>query len=352
MKYDNQLAGVKEKLASSQNILIALPPQATVGELAAALALYLALEQSNKKVAIVTESTIRVGHSHLFGVDKIQDKLPPTDNGDYVVVLGGVVNPDGTIPSLEKMDYFPTGSDLNLVFRVLPGQKFEPTHVTPKREGGGFDLIFTIGATTLDTLGSLYTSTPDLFSKAYLVNIDKRGGNAYFGATNIVDPAASSVSEMMSSLIQSLQLTFDGDIATNILSGIFESTANLQAPDVTAETFEAVAAAMRVGGRKPIIVATPGSIPTTVPEPATPVMEPGQPPAFMQPKEEPKASESYTVPPVTGLPHEQEPQPVPYQTSENKPTSSPEETPSGEQATTQTPEADWLTPKIFKGSVG
>lgn len=346
MKYDNQLAPVKEKLATAQNILIALPPEPSIDELAASLALYLALEQSGKKVAIVTEGTIRVGHSHLFGVGKIQNKLPPTNNGDYVVVLGGVVNPDGTIPSLEKMDYFPTGSDLNLVFKVLPGQKFEPTHVIPKREGGGFDLIFTIGATALDTLGSIYTSNPEVFTKAHVVNIDKKAGNSYFGTTNIVDPASSSICEMVSSLIQSLQLTFDGDIASNILAGIFEATSNLQASSVTAETFEAAAVAMRVGGRKPVVADIPGSI-TPV---SVPMMEPGQPPAFMEPPSGPVPAESFTIPPVAGMPHEQEPQPAPYQTSENQP--SPEETPSGEQAQTKAPEADWLTPKIFKGSVG
>ena len=191
MKYDSQLAGVKERVTSAQNILITLPPQSSVDELAASLALYLALEQSSKKVAVVTEDIIRVGHSHLFGVGQIQNKLPPTNNGDYVVVLGGVVAADGTIPSLEKMDYFPTGSNLNLVFKVVPGQKFEPTHVTPKREGGGFDFIFAIGATTLDTLGSIYTGNQEIFSKAHLINIDKKAGNAYFGTTNIVDPASS-----------------------------------------------------------------------------------------------------------------------------------------------------------------
>lgn len=320
MKYDAQLSELQKVLPGAKNILIALSSQPAVDDLAAGLALFLSLTSAGKNVSIVSEGVIRVGHTNLFGIGQIQNKLPQTSGGNLVVSLGGVVS-GGTVPALEKLDWYPQGSDLNLVFHVIPGQKFEPTHITPRFEGGSFDLIFVIGAQSLASLGSIYLGHEESFRNIPLANIDNKAGNGGFGTTNVVDPNASSASEIMTQVLTPLQLSFEGDIASNLLAGIFAATNNLQGTNTGADTYGAVALAMQMGGQRPQSAAQP------TPE----AVSFGQ--AFSQPQPAPVPVGSAPVPPVQ-----------PESASEP----SPEEQPAGEEVVT--PENDWLTPKIFKGS--
>ncbi len=58
-------------------------------------------------------------------------------------------------------------------------------------------MIFVIGADSLNELGSIYTQNQTLFTPGQIINIDNSQTNAQYGATNIVDSNASSVSEMI-----------------------------------------------------------------------------------------------------------------------------------------------------------
>lgn len=329
MKYQSELSQVQQLLPNAQIILIALPSDADIDVLASGLALFLSLEQANKKVTIATEGVIKVGHTHLFGVGKIQNKLPQLSGGDFIITLGGVATPDGKVPAVEKMDYFPTGTDLNLVFKVVPGQKFEPTHLTPKFSSGGFDLIFILGALTLQSLGSIYTNNSQAFSGVHIININNRQETP-FGTTNIIDAQVSSMSEIVAQVLPTLGLPLAGDIATNILNGIFEVTNNLSVGNIGADTYEVVALSLRNGGQKPAsTVAQPSPVASPV------VTAPVDLSKIFNTPVNP-ASDNFIVPPVVSSV-----QPVAQ-----------EEMPIGEGVETINPEADWLTPKIFKGGKG
>lgn len=363
MKYEAELGELKNLLSSAQNILITLPQEINIDKLATGLAIGLSLEQMGKKVDIVTEGVVRVEHTSLFGVDRIKNKLPEGSAGDFIIILGGVANPDGTVPAAEKVDYFPSGSDLNLVFRVKPGHKFEPTKITTHYDSGGFDLIFTIGSANLESIGSVYTGNQSIFQSLHLVNINNQPASSQFAAYSVIDPNAASLSEMVSYILQTLGLPLGGDIATNILSGIFAATNQLQDPRVNADTYAAVAEAVRAGGQKLGTASVQPTVPLSQPvspEPAVSLNQFIQPPVIqpsagfdlskvfqtpIQTQPEPQLQpDSFTVPPVVPGSPEVKPEAQPdYQPSS-------EETPRGEAAVSQAPEADWLTPKIFKGS--
>lgn len=308
MKYDGQLQELSKVLSSAKNVLVALPPQATLDHLAAGLALFLSLKLLGKEASIVTEDIIRVGHSHLFGVGQIQNKLTPTRGGNLVVTLGGVATGDDQIPVpvLEKLDWYKEGYDLNLVFHVLPGQRFEPTHITPRPSFGGYEVILVVGVPQLNALGSIYVTDQGVFA-THVVNLDNQPQNTQFGTTNVVDPAVS-LSEIAGWILLDLSLPFDGDVGSNILAGVFAATGNLTGGKVGADTYTLVGEALRKGGQKPQSLGL-----------ATVGME------FVQPQ----------TPISTPL----EKQPT-YQPS-------PEEVPMGEEVVTPSP--DWLVPKVFRG---
>lgn len=358
-KYDAQITELKNLLPSAKTILIALPANASIDQLASGLALFLTLEAAGKQVSIVCDDTIKVGQAHLFGIDHVQKTIPSTEGGNLTLVLEGVAASDNTVPALEKLDWYAENNNLNLVFHVLPGQTFQPAKIVPKYQGSGFNLIFTVGAVNLNALGNIYSANTQAFSGTHIVNIDTQVANTSFGQTNVLDTNASSVSEVMTSVITDLGLNLDADTASNLLAGIFDVTNNLTDPKVTAETYMAVANCLRVGGRKPSslvgIIQSQSSpaydlsalIPASQGEPKSQPVSSAtmQTVSQMQPQE-------YATPlaanPIDAGDHE-----APVNVSQaplqaNQP--SPEERPVEEGVISETVEPEWLTPKIFKGS--
>lgn len=328
-KYDNQIGELKNLLPNVKNILIAVCSGANIDKLAAALSLYLSLSSAQKQVSIVCDDTIQVAEAHLFGIDKVQ-KSYSSGGGDFILTLEGVAIPDvgsetgWKVPALSTMDYVAENNNLNLIFHCLPGQTFQPTGVVPHYQGSGFNLIITIGAPDLNSLGLIYQQNQGAFSGVNIVNIDNQAGNTGFGQTNVTDQSTSSISEMLVDLIPSLGLPFDADTSSNLLAGIFSATSNLTAGNLNADTFMAVANCLRAGGKKPManeILSGQGLNLSGL------VTQSQFSPQPLQPTPEPTSATPTIVP----------------------------EVPRGEVATPGTEieaEPDWLTPKIFKAGQG
>ncbi|MBI2011369.1 hypothetical protein HYS91_01240 [Candidatus Daviesbacteria bacterium] len=347
-KYDSQIADLPSKVQTAGNILISLPVNITIDHLAAGLALYLSLQSKGyQNVSIATEGQILVSHSNLFGIGEVKKELP-SSGGNLILTLEGVVASDGTVPALEKLDWYPQGQDLNLVFHILPGQKFEPRNITPKYQSSGFNLIFTVGTTNLNELGGTYLNNTNSFQGVPLVNIDNQANNSMFGTYNIVDANASSLSEMVANLMPSLGLTLDVDSGTNISIGIYSATNNLTSR-VSADTFLSLANAMQAGAKNPLTQAQPSAAPQPIQQPTPQTQQPGfdlRGFTGQIPSQQQVQTDNFTVPPVINSQPEQT-------QAQSAPT---EEVPSGEYATSSSgegeasPAPDWLTPKVYKGT--
>ena len=350
-KYDVQLGDLKNKLASASSILIVVPGQITVDKLASSLALFLSLEQLGKQVDIISEGTVLVAHSNLYGVGKVKSALPQIGGGDFTLTLEGVVAPDGTVPSLEKLDWFPEGANLNLVFHVLPGQKFQPSQIVPKYQSSASSssLVFVIGAANLNELGGIYTNNQQAFSGSFVVNLDNNSANTNFGQVNVVDPAASA-SEIVAQVFNSLGLNQNSDIASNILTGVYNFTNNLTA-NVNPDTFIIVGQAMQAGGKVPTTnvnpMPNPSGIPALPPMPEQPV---SQPQVNVQPQVAPQ-----TVAQPAPVQVQPEPLVAPQQNPlQSNPFMAAPPNIGGQDTSTQpdtsNPSPDWLTPKVYKGT--
>lgn len=346
MKYTQEISQIQPTLTSAQNILIVLSSEISIDKLAAGLSLFLSLKQFGKNVSIVTEGIIRVGHSDLFGVGQVGSQIIATKGGDLTITLGGIVSPDGKVPALQNLDWAPTGAekkDLKLTFHVMQGQKFEPTFITPNFEGGGFELIFVLGAENLNVTGGIYANNPQIFASSQIINIDNQETNSKFGTTNIVDSQASSLSEIIGQVIQGLNIPYDNDIATNILSGIFDATTNLASEKVGAETYEMVANALKVGGKKPVINISSSMINNIPQTPAATDVPAENIPINTSPGFD--LSKIFNAPVTISTPDNFTVPDVVQDVVQ-------EEAVVGEGVETMSPEADWLTPKIFKGGQG
>lgn len=384
MKYDSQLGDLKNQLASVKNVLVALPASASVDEMAAGLALYLALENAGKQVSIVSASNLLVSHSNLYGIGEIKNEIKASGAGNLILTLEGVVDPQtNTPPALESLDWYPEGENLNLVFKVVPGQRFEPRNIVPKVEGAGLEMVFVVGAAQLDELGEIYIPHQQVFSAAKIINIDNNLNNNRFGMVNIVDQEVATLSEMIGQLLTDLGLQLDGDIATNILTGIYEQTNHLTV-NVKADTFMVAGMALQAGGRvpqaeqiaqpsqtqvpfvqQPIVMNQP-QVEMINPQPVVPQAEVTAQPQVNFSQFE-ASQNQYDLSKIFGIPQDsqitnetvQTPQinEAPVQPAQVVPHK--EEAPSGEFATStsgeseaEQPAPDWLVPKIYRGGSG
>lgn len=258
LKYDHQLSEVKSRLPAANRVLIVLPQNLNTDNLAAGLALYLSLKSAGKKVDIVSTGTPLVSQSNLFGIGEVRNHVAKAGAGNFIISLEGVVDNTGTmqqVPALEKLDWYPEGSKLNLVFHVVPGQRFEPSNITSRHEEAGYDLTWVIGCQSLNELGDLFISNSQYFAQSQVINIDNNQINGYYGFANIVDPQASSLSEIVAQILPSLTLNIDKDVASNVISGIYSATNNLT-QKINPDTFMIVSQAVQVGGTLPGVAPT------------------------------------------------------------------------------------------------
>jgi hypothetical protein len=200
---------------------------------------------------------------------------------------------------------------------VIPRQRITPPtkdQIELAYSGISSDTVIMVG-------GANESHFPAISSKeligANIVHVGTRdltlsSGKAYISFSR----PASSVSEVVASLIKESGLSFDEDIATNLLMGIEAASNSFNETSVTAETFAIISELMRAGGKRTVF--QPTAKKEEFPEGAIPgVMQQSAVATLQQNKQNLK-----TEPLQEELEEEEK-----------------EETPS-----------DWLQPKIYKGT--
>ncbi len=284
---------LKKLIEEAVAIDIFLPAEPKFDQVAAALALRLALSKRGKSATVVSVAPMVVDFSHLVGVESVK---PRVESGkDLVVSL------NYPLEQIEKVSYNDDGGRLNLVVQPKEGApKIEQNQMSFSYQGNTKSVPMVIGIDSPGRLGSLAAQV-DLKEA---INLDLLPNNPRFGTLNLIDPGASSFSEMAVALISGLNYAFDQDIANNLFLGMQKVTNNFVADNVTADTFEAAAICLRWGAKR-----NPGFSPVK-----KPIFEKNQLPIKGKPFLPEKPPENSLKKPDAG------------------------------------PSPDWLEPKIFKSS--
>lgn len=283
---NDQLQALKTKLGEAKSTLLVVPENPSQDVVAASLAFYLSLSQSGKTCSIVASNAPVVRDSHLVGLDKITTDV----GGENLVITLNV--PENAI---DKVTSNTEGGHLNLIINPAKGTPvITDKDIKFSYSGATADLVIVIGAADLKDVGSLAEKENELFALERLANISNQVGS--FGSINITDPSSSN-SELVTALLKELSLPMDVDIANNLMRGIEEATDGLSSPNMTADTFEALAVLYRTGARRtaPLNPAPTASIVNDLPivdngAPLAPVKTaetplPDQPqPDWLQPK--------------------------------------------------------------------
>ena len=240
----NVLTKLHEVVTKGNSGAIALPPNPTADATAAACALYLGLTKMGKSLTLACSGKPQFD---LVGTDKIQNNL--VGSGDNLVISFPY-----TEGSIDKVDYNIQGNSFNLIIAPRQGfPKLDPQQVKYNYTGGTVDFIITLDAPSLNSLGNIYSDNQNQFVGHDIINVDRHLTNAFFGTVNFVNKTASSISELALSILQNLQIEMDRDMATNLYAGVSSATNNFTSYSVNADTFEHIAALLRMGAVKKVL---------------------------------------------------------------------------------------------------
>jgi hypothetical protein len=246
----------KSMIDKSKSILILLPTKPRLDQVSAGLSLFLLLKD-RKQIQISSPTPMTVGFNKLVGVNKITQDL---GNKNLVVSFAAYKAND-----IEKVSYDIENGQFQLT--VIPKQNINPPtkdQVKLSYSGLAADTVTIIGGANESHFPAIASN--DLAS-ASLIHIGTRDISLPSSKSYIsFSRPASSVSEVVYSLIKEGGMSIDSDIATNLLMGIEEGSNGFTANGVSAETFAVVAELMRAGGKRPSQVSTQkGYQPTPIP---------------------------------------------------------------------------------------
>lgn len=238
----DQVSQLRELVSTAQSILVMLPSEAKLDQIASGMALTTCLEQAGKQVTLLSPTPLGLDQQSLGGISQVHTQL---GNRDLTVSF------DYHPEAVDKVSYHIDDQQQRfyLVIKPQKGQKpLDKSTVQFTYTGAEADIIFLIGIHDFDSLEQLYFGFEQLYQTAIVVTFHTFEPS--IGSFKLDASGTSSLSESMSVLLQGLGYPLIADAATNLLSAIERETDNFQSLAMSAETFEIVAWLMRSGGRR------------------------------------------------------------------------------------------------------
>lgn len=347
---------IKEHLSKSQQVGVVVNRNPNLDAMAAALGLYLSLKQAGKNVVIVSPTDPIVEISNLVGIDKVKKSLGG-EGGDLTISFP---YREGEV---EKVSYNidEQSGHFNLVIKAgNKGLTFEEKEVLFKRGGKSLHMLFLIGVPSLSEVSDVLSS--DIHKNAVVVNIDNKQNNQQFGDVVAVFPQSSSLSEQIADFLTlpDTNMQVDTDIAQNLLSGITYATNDFQDPKTSHLAFEMAGILMRRGAvryaRAHTVEERKQSQAYTPQQPQSQPVNQQPRPQQVQPQhmpvQQPRPQQSYpTQQPRQQFTMQQAPQPQRMQSAQPSRVQLSEPPQNAQPASPdRQPPADWLQPKVYKGS--
>ncbi len=238
----DQVQTIQHTVSLAKTILVIYSPQASVDQVAAAVALHKGLLTLGKSSTLL--SPIKPAHdfSVVDGVDQTATEL---GNKNLEVSF------DYQEDMVDKVSYNIDEEAKKFRLIIQPRKDAKPLDsktVEFSYTGADADAIFLVGVSGLDSLDALYVGYEQLYQDVTSISI-----NSYetpYGSIKVSTMGAASTSEVMAYLLQELGVEITSDIATNLITGIELATDKMQSLATTADTFEIISKLLRAGGRR------------------------------------------------------------------------------------------------------
>lgn len=233
-----------ELIKQAQSVLVISHISPDGDSIGSILALRLALEKLGKKVEAIVPDDLDPTYSFLTGYDRLKTDI---ESGSDLVI------------SVDTRD---TGEDLKLGWKRFTDEHLVRIVITPpkgtlmaedvKIEPGRpkFDLVILLDCADLDRIGKLAEQHQELFYETTTISIDHHQTNTFFAKVNWVDLTATSTSEILVALIESLgrdEPLMDEQMATALLTGLITDTGSFQNQTTTPKSLTVAAQLVAAG---------------------------------------------------------------------------------------------------------
>ncbi|OGJ54984.1 hypothetical protein A3D11_02540 [Candidatus Peribacteria bacterium RIFCSPHIGHO2_02_FULL_49_16] len=217
--------------------------------ISSALACFYMFRALGKEVTVICPDTLPDVLQFLPGFDALERDID--DQQDFVITIDLKEDMD-----IDTMRYTVEDNKVNII--VVPKKgSIRREQVSLSNGDQNYDLIVVVDTADLSLLGSLYTNHIDLFSKVPILNIDHHISNSSFGQIQMIDPTASSATEVLFSWFSrtpAFREHLNPDIATLLFTGLVTDTRSFQNPNTTPHALEIAAELLDLGARQQEII--------------------------------------------------------------------------------------------------
>ena len=231
-----------DKLKSSSNVLVTVSRNPSVDQLAALLGLTLFLNKQGKHAAAVFSGQVPSTLEFLkpeATIEKNTDSLR-----DFIIAL-----------DKNKADKLRYKVEDDVVRIFITPYKTSITEDDFEFSQGDFnvDLVVAIGVTRQEDLDQAITAHGRILHDAAVASINV-STNSELGSINWLVPESSSLSELVTQLVQAISAeSLDEQIATALLTGIVAETNRFSNEKTTSQTMSASAALMSAGANQQLV---------------------------------------------------------------------------------------------------
>lgn len=234
-----------EAIRQAEAILIVTGQRPNIDQVSSVVALASILRKVGKRVTALVSDQVP-NSANFITQGNIERQL--TGLRDFVLKV------DLSKAEVDKLKYDIEGGKLNIHIMPFKGG-FTPGDVSFSHGDYHYDLIISMGVPQRAKLDRVFEQNPGLLASTPLLNIDYHRINESYGAINLVDTNAATLSEMLISLAESLETgLIDEPIATAMLTGIIASTDRFTASHTTAKAMTVAAQLMAAGAKQQNIV--------------------------------------------------------------------------------------------------
>lgn len=243
----NDTQQLKHLLESGKHILLVLNSTQNTDSICGAVAWKKWLEKQNKQVDIIADNFVLPRNIRFIkGAEEIQAQI--THLQKFILKV------DVSHVKIDTISYDIKDNWLSIYLTPKQGI-LTKNELRTAQSGLKYDLIITINAQDLESLGKIFFNNTDLFYKVPVINFDNHPGNEHFGQVNFVDLNATSISEIVYKTIKQIsEAHIDADIATTLLAGMISQTQSFKTTNVTPVTLNTASELMNLGADREKII--------------------------------------------------------------------------------------------------
>ena len=243
----NETQQLRQLLEASRHILLVMNSTQNTDSICGAVAWKKFLEKQNKQVDIIADNFVLPKNlKFIKGVEEIQPQISHLQKF--------ILKVDVTNVKIDTLSYDIKDNWLSIYLTPKQGV-LTKNELRTAQSGLKYDLIITINAQDLESLGKIFFNNTDLFYKVPVINFDNHPGNEHFGQVNFVELTATSISEIIYKTMTQISAShIDADIATALLAGMISQTQSFKTTNVTPHTLNTASELMNLGADREKIV--------------------------------------------------------------------------------------------------